>query len=37
MDGKMKEREFRKEMLRKFKKLKIESRLPTFLYLIQRL
>jgi len=37
VDGEMKEREAKKEMLRKFKKLKIESRLPTFLYLIQRL
>jgi len=37
MGGGMKERERRKELLRKFNQLKIESHLPTFIYLIQRL
>jgi len=35
--GGMKERERRKELVRKFNQLKIESHLPTFIYLIQRL
>jgi radical SAM superfamily enzyme YgiQ (UPF0313 family) len=37
MGGGIKERERRKELLRKFNQLKIESHLPTFIYLIQRL
>jgi hypothetical protein len=37
MGGGMKERERRKELLRKFNQFKIESHLPTFIYLIQRL
>jgi hypothetical protein len=37
MGGGMKGRERRKELLRKFNQFKIESRLPTFIYLIQRL
>ncbi len=37
MGGGMGERERRKELLRKFNQLKMESHLPTFLYLIQRL
>src|SRR4030042_1854020 len=37
MGGGMKEKERRKELLRKFNQLKIESHLPTFIYLIQRL
>jgi hypothetical protein len=37
MGGGMRERERRKELLRKFNQLKMESHLPTFLYLIQRL
>jgi hypothetical protein len=37
MEGGMEERERRKELLRKYNQLKMESHLPTFLYLIQRL
>lgn len=37
MGGGMGERERRKELLRKYTQLKMESHLPTFLYLIQRL
>jgi radical SAM superfamily enzyme YgiQ (UPF0313 family) len=37
MGGGMKERERRKDLLRKFNQFKIESSLPTFIYLIQRL
>ena len=37
MGGGMKERGRRKELLRKFNQFKIESHLPTFIYLIQRL
>jgi hypothetical protein len=37
MDGESKAREAKKEMLRKFRKVKTESRLPTFIYLIQKL
>ncbi len=37
VDGRMAEKENRRELLRKFLKLKTESRLPLFLYLIQRL
>ncbi len=37
MDEGMRDREGKRELFRKFRKLKIESRLPTFLYLIQRL
>jgi hypothetical protein len=37
MGGGIKERERRKELLRKFNQFKIESHLPTFIYLIQRL
>jgi len=37
VDGGMGEKKSKRELLRKFLKFKIESRLPTFLYLIQRL
>ncbi len=37
MGGGMKERERRKDLLRKFNQFKIESHLPTFIYLIQKL
>jgi radical SAM superfamily enzyme YgiQ (UPF0313 family) len=37
MGERMRERGRRKELLRKFNQLKMESHLPTFLYLIQRL
>ncbi|MCJ7786263.1 MAG: hypothetical protein MUP41_20220, partial [Desulfobacterales bacterium] len=37
VDERMREKESKRELLRKFLKLKTESRLPTFIYLIQRL
>ncbi len=37
VDGRMGEKKSRRELLRKFLRLKTESRLPAFLYLIQRL
>lgn len=37
MGGEVKERGRRKELLRRFNQFKIESHLPTFIYLIQRL
>ena len=37
MDEGMRNREGKRELFRKFRKLKIESRLPAFVYLIQRL
>jgi hypothetical protein len=37
MEEGMRDKESKKELLRRFLKLKIESRLPTFVYLIQRL
>jgi hypothetical protein len=37
MEEGMRDKESKKELLRRFLKLKIESRLPTFIYLIQRL
>jgi hypothetical protein len=37
VDERMREKESKRELLRRFLKLKTESRLPTFIYLIQRL
>jgi len=37
MDERMREKGIKRELLRRFLKLKIESRLPAFIYLIQRL
>jgi hypothetical protein len=37
MDEGMRDKESKKELLKRFLKLKIQSRLPTFIYLIQRL
>ena len=37
IDGKRKVRETKRELLKKFNKVKALSRLPTFIYLIQRL
>ena len=37
VDERIREKESRRELLRRFLKLKTESRLPTFIYLIQRL
>jgi hypothetical protein len=37
VDERIREKESRRELLRRFLKLKTESRLPAFIYLIQRL
>jgi hypothetical protein len=37
MEERLRDKESKRELLRKFLKLKTQSRLPTFIYLIQRL